>query len=196
MGIKRVIQNPTMVRENDFETPSATRQYAIGQQIVVTDAGTTGSPSSAAPYVAVYEYCQAGEALAQYGVYAIKSTASGVVAGLNTSSVTSAGYFRAIVPQTAVTAGSYFFGAVKGVCTTAHTAGAGVNMTAGNQFRLANAATTLTAGTVSQAAGTTPTLIRQVNSIGFASGLSGTSAQISVYLYGDAVINNQPTTLL
>ena len=190
MGIKRVIQNPTMMREENFDTPSATRQYAIGQQVTVTDAGTTGTPSSTAPYVCVYEYAVAGEALAQYGVYAIKSTASGVVAGLNTSSVTAPGTFRAIIPQTAITAGYYFFGAVKGVCTSAHTAGAGVNVTAGINLRLANAATTLTAATVSQSAATAPTNIREVNSVAFASGLSGTSAQISVYLYGDAIVNN------
>lgn len=196
MGIKRIIQNPSAMREENFEQPSSTRQYAIGQQLNVTDAGTTGIPSSTVPYICTYEYMQAGTTLQQYGVYIVGCTASGIVAGLNTSSVTAAGYFRAIVPQTAVTNGYYFFGAVKGVCTTAHTAATGQNMAAGYQLKLANAATTLTPSTVSQSTATAPTQIRLVNCVGFASGLSGTSAQISTYLYGDPIIYNQPTTLL
>lgn len=188
MGIKRVIQNPTMVREQDFELPSATRQYEIGQQISISDAGTTGTPSSALPYAATYEYQLAGTTLQQYGVYTIQGASSGIIAGLITSAVTSAAYCRVIIPQTAVTNGYYFFGAVKGVTTMAHTAGAGQNMIAGYNFTLPNAATTATPLTAVHSAATAPTQIRQVNAVGFASGLSGTAANISVYLYGDAAL--------
>lgn len=183
---KHPIQFPTALRENDFEQVSTTRVYPLGLQLPMVDAtqGTT------VPYATVYEYCQAGEALTQYGVYAIKGASSTIIVGTVTNPLTAAGYYRVTVPQTSVANGSYFWTPVKGICTMAHTAGAGVNMTAGTNFKIANAATVATVQTVSNSTATAPVQIRDVHSIAFASGLSGTSANINVYLYGDPIINS------
>jgi hypothetical protein len=72
----------------------------------------------------------------------------------------------------------------------AHTAAAGVNMAAGTIFKIANAATVATVQTASQSTATAPATIRDVKSIAFSTGLSGTSANMNVYLYGDPIINN------
>jgi len=182
---KLPIVNRVISRQEELETPSADRKYPIGSQIQIVDE----SNFTTKPYAAVYEYHQAGQALQQYGVFAVNNNASGVVVGIVTNPKTAPGYFRVIVPQTAVTAGNYFWGAVKGICTMAHTAGAGVSMSKGTLFRIANAATTATAQTVSQASGTAPSTVRTVNSLAFASGLSATSANMNVYLFGEPILN-------
>jgi hypothetical protein len=188
MGKNPVIV-PHQLNQKDFEIPSATRAYPIGLQMQVID----DSNDTTKPYVSVYEYHQAGTTMQQYGTYTIRSTGSGVVCSSLTNSVTSVGVFRTIVPQTNVTNGYYFFGAVKGICTVAATSAAGQDIwSKGKMLKLANAATSLSVHTAAQSSATTPSVIRQVKTVGFSSGLAASGSNFTnIYLFGDPILSSR-----
>jgi hypothetical protein len=184
---KTPIQNPTLIRQSDYEIPSSTRIFPLGLQIQLNDI----TSDTMKPYASVYEYLRANDDLKQYGIYTINGNATGIVAGLLTNGGTSAGYARVIVPQTNVTNSYYFFGCVKGMCTAAATAAAGQDMTVATVYKILNAATTLSPSTAVNSSATAPATVRDVSSVAFSTGLSATSANNqSVYLFGDPILHS------
>ena len=97
--MKTPIEKIQVLRQEEFEKASTTRQFPIGTRVTVTGPGT------ASGYASDYEYHRAGVyPIQQYGAYALfgctSTAATTITAGISTTADTAIGQYKYIVPQT------------------------------------------------------------------------------------------------
>lgn len=130
------VQTLVSISEADLVTPTSTQEFPLGLEVV------TSNPFGTFPNRRRWKYVQADNALAQYGIYAIKGVyASNAVKVKAITPATSSVYQMFGVAPVAFTDEYYGWLQIEGDCTILATSSTG---TAGNYVKNINGAATVT----------------------------------------------------